>query len=371
MIENSIIIPVFGNEKLVYNLLATLIPTLDNECEVIIVDDGYENMKISKEFLPQIAQYISNDTNLGYSAAINRAIRVSKGSFLTTINSDILVDRDWLRATRQTFQKYSKIGLLGSKLIYPDNGLLMHCGVFFGKRFCFNAFRMSDANFSFGNNFRQVQAVADTLATMRKDAILEVGGYDESYYTSVEDLDLCMKFASNGLNNFYNPKIVGYHKTAASGEHRYKQVIEDKGRFFDNWQYFIKDDTPNIFEESLKRFLQYGKELPKEAYLINLNRKNSEETISVFKKLTGIKVIAEFDYTNYLKNTPKYIQKTKIDLLEILPFNHLNLRYPIVYFTDYYSSLQENHYWSMFRKNQYDLVFDDSFNLFPLDQIVI
>jgi GT2 family glycosyltransferase len=369
MIENSILIPVFGNEKLVHNLLATLIPTLDNECEVIIIDDGYKDMKISKELLPETIQYISNDTNLGYSATINRGLKESKGTFITTINTDILVDRNWLQATRQAFQTYSKIGLLGSKLIYPDYGLLMHCGVFFGKRFCFNAFRMSDANFSFANDFRQVQAVADTFATMQKEVLLEVGGYDESYFTSVEDLDLCMKFASKGFNNFYNPKIVGFHKTAASGEHRYKQVVEDKVQFFDRWQFLIKDDTSQIFEESLKRYLQNGNEMPKEVYLININRKNSEETISVFKKLTGIKVIAEFDYTDYIKHTPKYIQKTKVDLLEVLPFNHLNLRYPIVYFTDYYTSLQENHYWSKFRKNQYDLVFDDSFNLFQLNQI--
>src|ERR1035437_8727717 len=99
MIENSIIIPVFGNEKLVYNLLETLLPTVDEQCEIIIVDDGHPEMKINTTLIPPDIIYLSNKKNLGYSTAVNYGITVAKGNYITTINSDILVDKNWLIET--------------------------------------------------------------------------------------------------------------------------------------------------------------------------------------------------------------------------------------------------------------------------------
>ncbi|MFA0960369.1 glycosyltransferase family 2 protein [Roseivirga sp. BDSF3-8] len=369
MIENSVVIPVFGNEKLLTILLSTLLGTLDEQCEVIVVDDGHPNMKISEE-LPEGVQLLSNEKNLGFSGAVNKGINAAKGRFITTINTDILLDKEWLNVTRSIFNNYDKVGMLCARLIYPDYGLLMHCGAYFGKGYCFNAWRMSSPDFEPATKFKKLQAGSDALATMHRDSLLSVGAYDESYHTSVEDLDLCFRFQQAGFSNYFTPDIIGYHKTAASGEDRYKKVKEDKKKLFEKWKDHIEDETKEVFEISLKRFSNNGNELPERAYFFNLNRKNSEATITAFKEYSGIKQIALFDFSTYLKQTPAYYQKTKIDLLAVLPFNHLNLRYPIVYFPDYYNSLEDNLYWFENRANSTDLVFDDAFNLFRFEEII-
>lgn len=369
-ILNSIIIPVFNNEKLVHMLLESLLPTLDDYCEVFIVDDGLPEMKLNEKLLPENVKYISNSKNIGYSASVNRAINISKGEYITTINSDIIVHKDWLVETRKEYGLKDKIGMLGSKLIYPDNGLIMHSGVFFGHYFSFNAFRMSEANDALVNKTIEVQALCDALATMPKSALLTIGNYNEDYFTSVEDLDLCFAFRAVGLTNIYNPKIVGYHKTAASREYRYISVSNDQKKFFDKWGANIIDDTASIFNNSLNRFYNKGGSLPEEAYIFNINRKNVRETLESFINLSKIQILSIFDYSEYVGNTPKYIQKLSIDLLDVLPFNHLNLRYPIVYIVDYYISLEDNKYWVQNRLNTNDLVFDHAFNMFYLKDIV-
>lgn len=369
-ILNSIIIPVFGNEKLLHILLSSLLPTLDESCEVIVVDDGLPEMKLNQSLIPENVMYISNSKNVGYSASVNRAIELSKGEYITTINSDIIVHGSWLQETRKAFENASNIGMLGAKLIYPDYGLIMHAGIFFGYNFAFNGFRMSEINDSLVNGFSEVQALCDALATMPRQALLAVGKYNDEYITSVEDLDLCFSFRKLGLANIYNPLIVGYHKTAASLEHRYKFVVGDHKKFFKRWNGQITDDTNTIFQKSTERFLSKNGFLPDQAYIVNLNRKNTAETLERFIALSKIKILSIFDYSEYYKNTPKYVQKISIDLLEILPFNHLNLRYPIVYIVDYYISLEDNNYWSKNRFNNNDIIFDHAFNLFYLRDVV-
>lgn len=369
MIKNSIIIPVYGNEKLVHNLLESLLPTVDKECEVIIIDDGHEEMKINSSNLPSQIIYQSNVKNSGYSFAVNRGIDIATGQYITVINSDILLDRNWLIETRIFCENNPDLGMLGAKLIYPDYGRIMHAGIYFGHGFCFNGFRMSLSQDGLVNEIIEVQALCDALATISKKALLEVGKYDEYYFTSVEDLDLCLKLKKIGLKNIYNPRIIGYHKTAASLDQRYKQVEKDEIFFFEKWKDCIKDDTLEIFEKSVLRGIKTKTNLPKEAYIINLNRKNSKATLQNFIRLSNIKVISLFDYSDYLFNTPRYVQKTKIDLLDVLPFSHIQLRLPIVYVVDFFVSIEDNYYWSNQRRNPNDLVFDSSFNLFYLSEL--
>ena len=370
MIENSVIIPVFGNQKLVHNLLNTLLPTLDKQCEVIVVDDGHADMKIDPQLLPQGVIYLSNKENIGYSAAVNTAIDQAKGEYITTVNSDMLMDVNWLKETRKTFREMSGIGMLGAKLVYPSNDRIMHAGIFFGKGFAFNAFRMTLSDDPLINELTEVPALCDALATMSKDAVMNAGKYDEAYFTSVEDLEMCLRFRRMGLKNIYNPKIIGFHKTAASKEHRYKQITRDEQLFFQKWQSEIADNTHEIFQKSLKRGIGPASKLPNQAYVVNLNRKNNQVTLESFISISGIEVISLFDYTSYVENTPRYQQETNLELLEILPFGHLNLRYPVVYIVDFFISLKGNTYWQQNRRNQSDLVFDHAFNFFYLKDII-
>ena len=370
MIENSIIIPVFGNEKLVHNLLETLQQTIDQQCEIIIVDDGHADMKINPAALPPDVIYLSNERNLGYSAAVNYGIDVAKGKYITTINSDILVDQNWLLETRRSFRDIAGIGMLGAKLVYPTTDRVMHAGIFFGNDFAFNGFRMSHSLDTLVNEIIEVQGLCDALATMPKEAIMRVGKYDETYFTSVEDLEMCFRFSQVGLKNIYNPNIIGYHKTAASKDHRYKTASKDEKLFLEKWKLQIKDDTLQIFEKSMKRGIKTRNALPAEAYIININRKNTKATLDSFLEHSKIKVIGVYDYTYYIENTPRYEQKSIIDLLDVLPFSHLNLRYPIIYLVDFFVSLAENNYWQKNRCNQNDLVFDYAFNLYYLKDIL-
>jgi GT2 family glycosyltransferase len=196
--KHSIIIPVFGNAKMLHMMLESLLPTIDLDCEVFVVDDGHPEMKIDAGRLPGRVIYLSNERNLGYSAAVNRALAEAQGDLVTTINSDIILTGDWLAQTRRVFEELPDAGAVGAKLIYPTDGLVMHAGVFFGPHAAINAFRMSRQDDPLVNARLRVQAVSDALFSVRRDCLRRAGNYDEAYLTSYEDMELCMRVRELG-----------------------------------------------------------------------------------------------------------------------------------------------------------------------------
>jgi len=369
-ILNSIVIPVFGNEKLLQNLLTTLLPTLDNYCEVIIADDGLPNIKINPQNLPPDLIYISNKENLGYSGTANVGIKKARGKYITTINSDILLDSNWLKETRNIFERDQKIGLVGAKLIFPDTGLIQHMGAKYGKDIVINVNKMLKADDSATNYEMEVESISDALATFPKELIVKIGGYDESFYNSHDDLDLCLKIKEFGYKVLYSPHIIGYHVTSASADFRYLKENEGASIFFNKWRERLKYEEKDYFGQVIEKFRSRGNSFPQEAYIADICRRASPQIVQIFQEVSAIEIIQTYNYRSYLTDTPLYQQKMDINLLDILPFSHLKLNSPIIYVVDSFYFLKNNYYWAKNRRCQNDIVFDKGFNLFTLNEAV-
>jgi GT2 family glycosyltransferase len=366
---NSIIIPVFGNENLLQNLLNTLLPTIDKQCEVIIVDDGYPDMKINIHKLSSEIIYLSNNKNLGYSGSVNVGIRKARGKYITTINSDILLDSNWLKETRNIFEYRKDIGLVGAKLIYPDTGRIQNMGVKYGKNMYIAINKMRKANDPAVNYEMEVESISDALSTMPRQLVIDINGYDEAFYNSYDDLDLCLRIKERGYKILYVPQIIGYHITSASADYRYIKEEECASLFFKKWNNHLRYEEKEYFDYILREFQSRGHSLPKEAYVVDICRKAPLHIVKIFKDISSINIIQSYNYRDYLMNSPLYQQKINIELLYILPFSHLKLKSPIIYIVDSFYFLQDNYYWAKNRENQNDAVFDKGFNLFSLNEV--
>ena len=60
-----------------------------------------------------------------------------------------------------------------------------------------------------------------------------------------------------------------------------------------------------------------------------------------------------------------------IQLYDELPYTFMNVNIPIVYFVDYFPSLENNIIWSHMRNIKKDLVLDSNGNLIRLEEIIL
>jgi GT2 family glycosyltransferase len=369
-ILNSIIIPVFGNEDLLHNLLATLLPTIDQRCEIIVVDDGLDDMKINPTNLPECVKYLSTKINGGYSYAVNIGISHSKGDYITTINSDILLDENWLIQTRETFKIHLKVGMVGAMLIYPSNGRIQGSGKVHNANLIISLFRMRKPD-ELPSQVFEVHTISDALATMPKSVIMEVGMYDERYINAYDDLDLCLKMRKIGYKILCNPAIIGYHHTSASKDFRYAHADKASELFFSTWQDGFNDNLYDYYEQAVSEFTIRNNTLPNSVFIVDICRKTPICLSRIFRELSSVNVLQEYNYREKLQSISMYEQKIDIDLLKTLPFSLLSIQHPIVYIVDSFFQLKENYYWALKRNNQSDIIFDSNFNIYMLNEIVL
>lgn len=94
----SIIVPTYNNEKYLANCIDSLLAQTFQDFEVIVVDDGStdQTIKLLKAFKTNPRIRVHSQPNSGISAARNQGLKLSRGKFISFVDSDDCVTPDFL-----------------------------------------------------------------------------------------------------------------------------------------------------------------------------------------------------------------------------------------------------------------------------------
>lgn len=110
MIKVSVIVPVYNVEDYLIECLTSIINQTLKEIEIICIDDcGTDNsINILKEYAKKDdrIRIISHKENKGLGPARNTGIKESKGEYISFIDSDDYISRDYLENLYNTIIKY-------------------------------------------------------------------------------------------------------------------------------------------------------------------------------------------------------------------------------------------------------------------------
>ena len=371
----SIIIPIYGNFNLLNNLLNTLMSTIDDSCEIIIIDDGPLNEKLDSRMLSSNIIYLSNEENKGYAYSVNKGVNIARGDIITTINSDICVEPGWVEKTKEAFDSKSDIGILGALLRYPSDGAIQHCGVFFSTiNYMHHAFSGRKESPLCRTGISEVPAVTFAFASFLKKDWETVGGLDDNYYNSHEDIDFCMKVKYMIRKKIYiHNEILAFHITSASEEQRFLGASAAATFFVERWKHVQEDQGQLLFQLSKETYCALGGLWPKQAVMISIpmsTGRRKGKYYYIFQEYANIETVAYYEYDMYLGKSPRHHPKPMIQLLRVLPFSLLESHWPIIFFVDSYKCLKDNYYWQLKRINKNDMVFDASFNIVSMQELV-
>jgi GT2 family glycosyltransferase len=210
----SIVIPVWNRIDLTRQCLDHLFrETTGESYEVIVIDNGSTDG--TAEFLrsnePKI-RLISNPRNLGFASACNQGARAAGGEYVVFLNNDTVPLPGWLAAMVAVADAESDVGVVGSKLLFPDNSI-QHAGValFRGNRAPYHVYSGAPGDAPIVSHRRDLKAVTGACMLLRRDFFLELGGFDEGYRNGFEDIDLCFRVTERGSRVVYEPASVLYH----------------------------------------------------------------------------------------------------------------------------------------------------------------
>ena len=245
----SIIIPVYNNFKLTYDCIHSLIDSdLTVPTEVILADDCStdETVRIT-EYLPGI-RVVKTEGNLGFTLNCNNASKAARGKYIFFLNNDTLVLKNWLKPLVEVIESADDIGLVGSKLLYPDGTLQEAGGILWNDGSAWNYGNNQDPSLPEFNYVRETDYISGAAILVRTDLFRKLGGFDGRYAPAYcEDSDLAFEMRHIGYRVIYQPfsEIIHFEgmsngKRVDSGLKQY-QVI-NKEKFLDKWRSVLENE---------------------------------------------------------------------------------------------------------------------------------
>ena len=251
---SSIIILAYGDPSLTENCLKSLHHTLEEKKHEILVFDnasGKEQSNRLKEIAKDYdATLIHSETNLGFAGGCNKAAQHASSEVLIFLNNDIIARPGWIVPLLKTLRR-SEIGIAGSKLLFPDDSI-QHAGIGLG---FWGLPAMIGRNYSGdGGSFDQsknVMAVTGACFAVKSEVFQDLGGFDERFFFSYEDVDFCLRARKEGILTRYCAESELYHFESATSSKSpvHEKRIESEERFKHRWRETIFRSILPVFRE--------------------------------------------------------------------------------------------------------------------------
>jgi glycosyltransferase involved in cell wall biosynthesis/tetratricopeptide (TPR) repeat protein/SAM-dependent methyltransferase len=263
----SIVIPVFNHLGLTRQCLDALRDnTTGVAYEVIVVDNGSSDGTtdvLRQEEASGRVRAVFNGENQSFAKACNQGARIAHGRYLLFLNNDTVPHPGWLAPLVQMADANSQIGVLGSKLLYPD-GTIQHAGIVVGVRdgepYPYHIYLCQPANTPYADSVREFQMVTGACLMIRRPLSEQLGGFDETFHNGHEDLDLCLRVRQAGSTVVYCPQSVVTHLESRTKRliglenFHYRKGVENeesrgRHRFLDKWRSLLDIDDQRYYAE--------------------------------------------------------------------------------------------------------------------------
>lgn len=313
----SIIIPVYNQIHYTYSCLVSILEhTKDVSYEIIIADD------VSTDATAELGKYANNikisrnQINQGFLKNCNHAAEQATGEYVLFLNNDTQVRPEWLKTLVDLIESDETIGMVGSKLIYPDGRLQEAGGILWSDGSGWNYGRLDDPNKAEYNYVREVDYISGASMMLSTGLWKEIGGFDERFAPAYcEDSDLAFEVRKRGYRVMYQPLSVVVHYegisngTDVNGTGMKKYQIENSKKLKEKWadefsRQCYNDGNPNPF---LARERGVGKPviLFVDHYVPTFDKDaGSKTTYQYLKMFLKMGYLVKFVGDNYLHEEP-------------------------------------------------------------------
>ena len=216
----SIIIPHHNNFDILNECINSLIKIKYKDIEVIIVDNNSTDNSIERiKSNHSFTKIKKLKNNLGYSGGCNFGARFAKGSYLLFLNNDTIHEPNFLDHLINKMISNNNIACVQPKIKnYDDKEYFDYAGASGGfidylvfpytRGRIFNTIEKDKGQY---DNPIKVFWTSGTAFITKKEVFNKIGGFDNSLFAHMEEIDYCWKCYMIGLECWVEPKSIVYH----------------------------------------------------------------------------------------------------------------------------------------------------------------
>ncbi len=251
--------------------------------EIVLVDTGSDDPRVLSwydEVADQDDRFRLVDwpeQPWSYARSCNEGARRARGEVLVMLNNDTeVLDPDWLEVLVGEAQR-PQVGAVGCLLLYPDAVTVQHAGIGLGiKGVAGNSLaglrldqEQSRTQRMMLWTRRATTAVTAACLAVRAELFAQVGGFDEAFRVTFNDVDLCCRIGELGLRTIYTPYTRLLHHeslsvaTAISGGRDWSELTEAADLFQQRWAPLLERDpqmNPHLSKATTSyRLIHHGR----------------------------------------------------------------------------------------------------------------
>lgn len=235
---------------------------LEQARQIIVVDNASSDSSVEK-LKDNFSQedhlnLIATGKNSGFAAGCNVGLAASTQPYILFLNPDCILSTDSLQRMVQVMESDPHIGMVGGYLINPDGSeqgggrraiptpwraLVRALGLYRLEKYWPQLF------FDFHLHHQplpqapiEVEAISGALMLVRREAIDDVGAWDERYFLHCEDLDWCMRFKQKNWTIVFVPDapVTHFQGTCSRSRpffvawHKHRGMLRFYRKFFRN-----------------------------------------------------------------------------------------------------------------------------------------
>lgn len=245
----SVIIVNWNGAQFLERCLSALAAQTVRPCEIILLDNASADgsLEIARRFSG--VRLLALKENTGFARGNNLAIEAAsaEAEWIALINPDAFAEPGWLEALLAATKRNPDYDVFSSKLLNAaDPQLLDGAG---------DAYHMSGLVRRIGKdmpvrsgpeNEIEVFSPCAAAAMYRRAALSKVGGFDETYFCYVEDVDLGFRLRLAGYRCLYVPKSAAHHVGSGTTGGQHSDFAAYHGHRNLVWT-FIKDMPGLLF----------------------------------------------------------------------------------------------------------------------------
>jgi len=253
----SVVIATWNGRQYLQSCLEALAAQEEIDAEIILVDNASTDGTVDfvRARFPYV-RIVALPENRGFAGANNVGAREARGRFVAFLNNDTIPDPRWLRRLREGIDPQAGYLLVTSRLVYmhdpaivdsAGDGLLRWGGAFK---------RHHGAPAELAAESGEVFGVCGAACLISKAVFDELGGFDEDFFASHEDVDLSYRARLRGYRcRYVADALVRHHGSATIG--RVSAFAVFQGQRNVEWLY-LKNTPAGLLVRTLPGHLIYN-----------------------------------------------------------------------------------------------------------------
>jgi hypothetical protein len=251
MMKVSIVILNYNGQKLLAQFLPSVLAfSLQPNVEIIVADNGSTDDSIAflEKYYASI-HLIKLDKNYGFAGGYNHALKQVKSDYFLLLNSDVQVTENWLSPLINQMDEHLEIAACQPKILslaqpkkFEHAGA---CGGFidkYGYPFCrgrvFTTLEQDNGQYE---TITDIFWASGACLFIRSSLFFEMGGFDDTFFAHMEEIDLCWRLKNRGYRIVCVPQSTIYH--VGGGSLDSKNVRKTYLNFRNNWLMLYKNMT--------------------------------------------------------------------------------------------------------------------------------